>query len=282
MDDLRGRSLLAVFAHPDDESLACGGLLALCADRGVRVSLLCLTRGEHGPGADAAHPPAHARDSRGDMARRHRAGERRGREDGEPTLGEIRAGELHDAARVLGIERVEILDHEDGMLPWLDDAALESDIGAAIRCSAAEVVVTFDEDGLYWHPDHVAVHERTTAAVAALGPDGPALRYVAIPPGVMRAVATAGTGGAILGVEDVDGFGASAPAPSFVLDVGPVAERKLAALCCHRSQVEGGPLDAIEPRDAPRLLGMEHYRHAEVGSADPAFIDALAVCPARV
>ena len=41
-------SMLAVFAHPDDESLACGGLLAWCATIGVRVSLLCLTHGEHG------------------------------------------------------------------------------------------------------------------------------------------------------------------------------------------------------------------------------------------
>ena len=48
LDDLSGPSLLAVFAHPDDESLACGGLLARCAEYGARVSLLCLTHGEHG------------------------------------------------------------------------------------------------------------------------------------------------------------------------------------------------------------------------------------------
>ena len=47
-DDLRARSLLAVFAHPDDESLACGGLLAWCAELGARVSVCCATRGELG------------------------------------------------------------------------------------------------------------------------------------------------------------------------------------------------------------------------------------------
>ena len=48
---LRGQSLLAVFAHPDDESLACGGLLAWCAELGARVSILCATRGEMGRGS---------------------------------------------------------------------------------------------------------------------------------------------------------------------------------------------------------------------------------------
>ena len=102
LDDLSGSSLLAVFAHPDDESLASGGLLALCAERGVRVSLLCLTRGEHGRGHDSER------------------------------LGHIRTAELRDAARVLGIRDLEVLDHEDGMLVWADHTGLEADILGAI------------------------------------------------------------------------------------------------------------------------------------------------------
>lgn len=242
--DRARRSLLAVFAHPDDESLACGGLLAACADAGARVSLLCLTRGEHGPGAGAGR-------------------------------GRLRTDELRAAARVLGVAHVEILDHEDGMLRWLDPDALDADIRGAIVRRRPDVVVTFDEDGLYWHPDHIAVHERTTAVVAALGPLAPALRYVSMPEGAMRQVSEAGGGGPILGVSDVDGFGASAPAPSFAFDAGPLGARKLAALRCHRSQVEGGPLDTIDVRHAGALLGTEHYRRATVGSRAPAFIDAL-------
>ena len=74
------------------------------------------------------------------------------------------------------------------MLPWLDAARLEADIEAAIRRRRPEAVITFDEDGLYGHPDHVAVHERTTAVVEALDDPAPALYYVTMPPGAMRAV----------------------------------------------------------------------------------------------
>ena len=252
LDDLSGSSLLAVFAHPDDESLACGGLLARCAECDVRVSLLCLTHGEHGPGHD---------------------GER---------LRDIRAGELRDAARVLGIRDLILLDHEDGMLPWIDHARLEADILGAIRRFRPQVVVTFDEDGLYWHPDHIAVHERTTAAVAKLGTAGPALRYVSMPRGRMRAVVDAASNdlehGAepprpILGVADADAFGSMAPTPTLVVEAGEFAGRKLAALRCHGTQFDGSALAYVGERDAARLLGTEHYRRAEVGSRDDVFIE---------
>ena len=249
-DDLNGCSLLAVFAHPDDESLACGGLLARCAERNVRVSLLCLTHGEHGPGHD---------------------GER---------VRDTRARELEEAARVLGIRDVVLLDHEDGMLPWTDGARLERDILGAIRRFQPDVVVTFDEDGLYWHPDHIAVHERTTAVVAGLAPAAPALCYVSMPAGAMRVVIddasrdpgrVGGTPGRILGV-DADAFGSMAPAPTLVVEAGTFATRKLAALRCHRSQLDGA-LDHVGERDAARLLGTEHYRRAKVGARDGIFLE---------
>jgi N-acetyl-1-D-myo-inositol-2-amino-2-deoxy-alpha-D-glucopyranoside deacetylase len=245
-------SLLAIFAHPDDESLACGGLLARCADEGVRVSLLCMTRGEHGPGGEPA------------------------------ALGAVRARELGAAAGVLGIHDVTVLGHEDGMLPWIDAGMLESDILVAVRRVLPDVIVTFDEDGLYGHPDHLAVHARTTAVVERLGATAPALFYVSMPRGAMRAVVEtasgaprAAKGAPLLGVPDPDAFGGFAPAASLVLDVGDVATRKLAALRCHRTQVEGGSFDALAERDAPRLLGTECYRRATVGRTGPTFIDAL-------
>lgn len=252
-DALAGSSLLAVFAHPDDESLASGGLLALCAERGVRVSLLCLTRGEHGRGHDSER------------------------------LGHIRTAELRDAARVLGIRDLEVLDHEDGMLVWADHTGLEADILGAISRFEPDVIVTFDEDGLYWHPDHIAVHERTTSVVEGLGAAGPALLYVSIPAGSMRAIVN-GTSSEtkrdrppmhILGVADPDAFGAMAPAPTVVVDVGAFAGRKLAALRCHHTQFEGSALEQIDERDAARLLGTEHYRRAPVGSRGHVFVEAL-------
>lgn len=260
---------MAVFAHPDDESLACGGLIAMCAERGVRVSVLCLTHGEHGE-----HGPGREREG----------------------LRELRAQELREAARVLGIRDVVLLDHEDGMLPWIDGARLQADILDAIRRFQPDVVLTFDEDGLYWHPDHIAVHERTTAAVVGLGALAPALRYVSMPKGAMRALVEAASSravsatsavrgggtsgpdpapGRILGVEDPDAFGSQAPEPTLVVEAGRFAGRKLTALRCHRTQVEGGALEWLDERDAARLLGTEHYRRAPVGAPGDSFVEGL-------
>jgi LmbE family N-acetylglucosaminyl deacetylase len=259
---LRGRSLLAVFAHPDDESLACGGLLAWCAELGARVSILCATRGETGRG------------SRSDLPL-------------------IRTNELEAAAAALGVSDVLVLDHEDGMLPWCEPVRLETDIrDATIRCGA-DVVITFGEDGLYWHPDHIAIHERTTAAIAALGDAAPALYYVTMAPGGMRAVidtvsARTPPGRApysILGISDADAFGAAVVPPTLAIDVRAYAARKLAALRCHRTQLAGDALDLLSDEEARRLLGIEYFRRADVGVRGDTFIERLAAkpsgCPAQ-
>ena len=258
-DDLRGRSLLAVFAHPDDESLACGGLLAWCAAQGAEVSLVCVTHGEGGPGSGPAQD-----------------------------LRETRKQELQSASRLLGISDLTLLDYPDGMLPWVDAAALEADIRKAIRRLRPDVVITFGEDGLYWHPDHIAIHERATAAVAALADDAPALYYVTMPPGSMRAVvrhavdtvASRGSGERpprlILGIEDVDAFGASAAPPTLVVDASDFAARKLAAIRCHRTQLGDSALEILADCDAVRFLGVEHFRRAEVPSNADAFIERFA------
>ena len=288
--DLRGRSLLAVFAHPDDESIASGGLLAWCAHLGAEVSLLCMTRGERGKGT--------------------RAGD----------VGRTRRRELEAAARALGIGTVTLLDHEDGMLPWLSSDMLRSGIEAEIRVRSPDVVLTFDADGLYWHPDHIAVHELTTAAVVALGDAAPALYYVTMPPGSMRAIvdhaaaarlpigsASASPGNdadpssapgvarrhppdtaerrtatSILGVADPDAFGSAAPEPTLVVNAGDFAGRKLAALACHASQFQGGALAFLSERDAPRLLAVEHYRRAGAGASGRTFLDELGTRPESV
>jgi LmbE family N-acetylglucosaminyl deacetylase len=269
-----GQSLLAVFAHPDDESLACGGLLAWCTARGARVALLCLTHGEHGETDEASLPP------------------------GTPSLRDIRAAELADAAGVLGIEDVTLLDYEDGMLPWAKTEQLDKDIGAVMRRMTPDVVITFGEDGLYWHPDHIAVHERTTAAVAALAidadTDAPALYYVTMPAGAMRAVVThaaevtarrdpnTAPPRSILGVADADAFGAHVAAPTLVLETGGFAADKLRALTCHRSQFRDCALALVDEGDAPRLLGTEHFRRAHVGTGGETFIDRLGGAPTTV
>ena len=248
--NLSGRTLLAVFAHPDDESIACGGLLARCAELGARVVLLCATHGEYQPGA---------RDER---------------------LFETRARELADAAAALGLAEVILLDYPDGHLGGVDPEAFEARLVAEIRRINPEVVITFGVDGLYWHPDHIAVHERTTAAVQAMGGDAPALYYVTMPPGQMRGLVDEWLRDPQRGTEtppvlgiNPDAFGAKANEPTLVVDVTATARRKLAALQCHRTQM-GSALDRLGDT-AVRLLGIEHFHRAPIASARDPFIERL-------
>ncbi len=247
--DMAGRSLLAVFAHPDDESIACGGLLARCADGGARVSLICATHGENNCG-------------RRDL-----------------DLYASRALELNEAAGVLGVSEVVLLDYADGFLPWVDDAELEARLAAEVERIQPEVVVTFGEDGLYWHPDHLAICKATTAAVASLGAGAPALYYVTMPPGMMRRLvdefSPRSNDAALLGVTDPDAFGVKAAPPTLIVDVGAWAGRKLTALKCHRSQIGSGVLGRIRDEDAARLLGIEHFHRAPITSGADAFIERL-------
>lgn len=236
--DLCGRSLMAIFAHPDDESLAAGGLIASCAAGGSTVTLVVATRGEAGPGREGAR------------------------------LAEARTREMEAAARVLGASELVWLDYPDGLLPSVDAGQLEADIAGTVVARRPEQLVTFDRDGLYWHPDHVALHERVAAAVKRLGDDAPSLWYVTMPNGAMRAVAdhAAATGAShtpVLGIDDPDAFGAEAPPATLVLDVRRHAARKLAALACHATQFHGSALAAIAPDEAASLLGLEHYRLAQ-------------------
>jgi len=139
--------LMAVLAHPDDESLGIGGTLAKYASEGVEVFLLTATRGDGGRyrgyrGDDARHPGAEA-------------------------LAVIREGELRAAASVLGIHDVALLDYRDQQLDRADPRRAIGDIAAHLRRVRPDVVVTFAPDGAYGHPDHIAISQFTTAAIVA-------------------------------------------------------------------------------------------------------------------
>lgn len=227
----------------------------MCADLGLKVSLVCATRGEDGH--DASIGPS------------------------DLNLATLRSTELASAADVLGIDTVTLLDFEDGMLPWVDGDDLETAIAAAIERWAPDMVVTFDEDGLYWHPDHIAVHQATTAAVAAMTENAPALYYASLPEGRMRALVDAVRDRLpepeirILGVADADAFGTLAPPPDIVLHVEAIAGRKLTALRCHQTQTRGGPFWVMTDAEAEKWLGVEHLRRAPVGNTHERLLEAL-------
>lgn len=133
--------LMCVLAHPDDESLAMGGTLAKYASQGVETSLVLATRGEHGwYGLPEAYP-------------------------GEQALGGRRAQEVRKACNILGVSRLAFLDYIDGELDQADEAEVTAKLVRILRVLRPHVVVTFGPDGLYGHPDHIAISQFTTSAV---------------------------------------------------------------------------------------------------------------------
>jgi LmbE family N-acetylglucosaminyl deacetylase len=135
--------LMCVLAHPDDESLGNGAMLARYAAEGVETHLVTATRGERGWFGDPDDYP------------------------GPEALGRIREQELHAAADVLGLRDVALLDYRDGELDQADPAEAIAQIVAHLRRVRPQVVVTFDPFGAYGHPDHIAICQFTTAAVVS-------------------------------------------------------------------------------------------------------------------
>lgn len=149
--------LLAVFAHPDDESMGAGGALARYADEGVETYLVTATRGERGWfGPEEDYP-------------------------GPQALGELREKELQAAAEALGIREVFLLDYIDGELEQADPQEVIDQLVPIIRRIRPQVVLTFDPTGAYGHPDHMAISRLAASAVlSAAGKDGD--RRTGLPP----------------------------------------------------------------------------------------------------
>ena len=148
--------LMCVMAHPDDESLGTGGVLAKYAAEGIQTYLITATRGQKGWfGLPEDNP-------------------------GPVALGQIREKELLAAGRVLGLEEVELLDYIDGELDQADPSEVIVRIARHLRRVRPQVVITFDPTGDYGHPDHIAISQFTTGAViAAADPNFPGLDRLA-------------------------------------------------------------------------------------------------------
>jgi len=249
-----GKSVLVVMAHPDDESLSCGGTLARLADAGVRIVLFSATRGERG----GAEGPVRS-----------------------DTLGNERVKELREAAQILGVSELILMDHPDGELRWEQVPELHAEILSAVRRFRPDALITFGADGLYWHPDHIGVFERTMTVLHTLGPEAPPVYHVTVPRGTMRAIIDAaslrGWTPPAKGLWSLvpDSFGLHAAAPTVIVDVRPWVERKLAALRCHQSQMRADhPFDRIGPVEAREWLGVEHF-HRDSGAGEPGPLERL-------
>ena len=137
--------LVAIFAHPDDESLGAGSTLAKYAAEGVEVYLICATRGERGWSGDEKDNP------------------------GLTTLGRIREEELNRAAKILNIKKVYFLDYMDGDLDHATSQEAVDKLAAIIRDIRPQVALSFGPEGAYGHPDHIAISQFSSAACIRAG-----------------------------------------------------------------------------------------------------------------
>jgi len=135
--------LMAVLAHPDDESLGTGGTLAHYAQQGVETYVVSATRGEAGRFHENQPRPSNE-----EVAR-------------------VREQELRAAASVLGVRDVAILDYKDKELDQVDPIDAVTRIVREVRRVRPQVVLTFPPDGAYGHPDHIATSQLANAAMVA-------------------------------------------------------------------------------------------------------------------
>ncbi|MEO3828402.1 PIG-L family deacetylase [Actinomadura sp. B10D3] len=264
----RELTLMAVHAHPDDEVLSTGGILARYAAEGVRTVLVTCTNGEQGDGPGGVKPTEPGHDA-AQVARR-------------------RLAELRESAGLLDIGHLELLGYPDSGMPgWPanDDPAAFANVpldepagrlAELMERYRPQVVVTYDENGGYGHPDHIQAHRVAVAATERSGiPDK--LYYTAIPRSASRQMFQAvRDAGVDLGFDPPDDFGTPDELITSVLDVAAHFDAKRKALLAHASQAENIFLLRL-PEETQRMAFsaeafVRHYDRVEApGTEDDLF-----------
>jgi LmbE family N-acetylglucosaminyl deacetylase len=234
--------LMAVLAHPDDESLGIGGTLAKYASEGLDVFLLTATPGDRGRYrdyrfGDPQHPGASA-------------------------LASIRERELRAAASALGVQDVALLDYRDQELDRANPREAVPAIVEHLRRVRPDVIITFGPDGAYGHPDHIAISQLTTAAVvAAADPAISKLYYIAWPESTWAAYQRAFKKLTSM----VDGVERQVvPWPDWeittVIDTRQFCQTVWRAISCHESQMTVyTQLEHLSPEHREALWGVQSF-----------------------
>jgi LmbE family N-acetylglucosaminyl deacetylase len=191
--------LAAVLAHPDDESVGCGGALATAHEAGATTRLLVVTRGE--------------------------AGSPDGTPD--PAVGDQREAELVCAARALGLDEVSLLDgYADGGIADRPFEQLVDEIAAWLADRRPAAVITFGPHGVTGHPDHIVVGNATRWAVERLADAGTAPNAVYVISPIF------GPSGNRYDLSPEE------QAATHRIEITGAAGRKVEALACHASQTD--------------------------------------------
>ena len=253
-------TLMAVHAHPDDEASSTGGVLARYSSEGVRTVVVTCTNGEFGDTPGGVKPGDDGHD--------------------EDQVAQIRLAELRESAKHLGVTDLELLGyHDSGMVEWdykarpdafcnVPLATVSARIGGLIEEYRPQVVVTYDENGGYQHPDHVHAARAAAAAVADTGI--PAKLYLT----AMRISDWAKLWTALreAGVDVPDGrdfpeetrrqMEAAEARITTTVDIRPVLSRKQSALLSHASQINDSWFSKIPPEVAEQVFGQESFIRA--------------------
>jgi LmbE family N-acetylglucosaminyl deacetylase len=245
-------TLVAFHAHPDDECITTGGTLAKAVDDGHRVVLVYATRGEVGEAPDGILAP-------------------------DESLVERRRREVMASADALGVHRVEFLGYRDsGMQGTADNehpaAFWQADVGEAaerlaaiLRDESADVLIAYDENGNYGHPDHVQVHRVGVAAAERAGTEHvleATMSRERVRDFIDQMVASgAATRDDVPDLDDPDQpFGMPEDVITTRVDVRPWAERKRAAMAAHETQVgDLGPFLSMPLEVFREAMGTEFF-----------------------
>jgi len=249
-------TLMAVHAHPDDEASG-GGILATYADQGIRVVVVTCTNGEYGdaPGGIKPGQPGHDPEA----------------------VAQLRLAELEESARILKISDVEMLGyHDSGMPDWeykdrpeaFSNVPLEEvagRIGGLIAKYRPQVLVTYDDQGAYQHPDHVHASRAAQAAAAETGI--PAKLYLSTMRSsswrkIWEALRAAGADLPARGDDEELASRAlqSEERITTTIDIRPVLERKREALFAHGTQINGDSwFGKIPPEIVEEAFGYEYF-----------------------
>ena len=196
-------NVLAFFAHPDDETMLAGGMLALLAENGAQVHFLSATRGE---GGEVGEPPVCSIDE----------------------LGQVRESELVCAVGALGGRSLTFLGYkdprmgdDDQLYPYTEDITfLAGQVAASIRQFEIEAVITHGSNGEYGHPAHVITNQAALAAVMSFAARATSLYTIA----------------ASYSAHPYPRLANQDDQADLVIDIDPVLEVKSKAALCHRTQ----------------------------------------------
>lgn len=250
-------TMMAVHAHPDDEASSTGGVLAKYSAEGVRTVVVTCTNGEFGDAPGQVKPGTDGHD--------------------EQVVAQLRLSELRESCKILGVTNLELLGyHDSGMPDWdyrnrpdafcnVPQELVAARIVSLIEQYRPQIVISYDPDGAYQHPDHVHAARSAAAAVASSGL--PAKFYQTAMRRsdwgkVMQALREAG--------EDVGEW--EEPTPEVVrqmeeeerritttIDIHDMLGVKRDALMAHASQIEDSWFSKIPPEVAAQAFGRESF-----------------------